>query len=64
MVSRVITDSYDAAVVPNSAARPFHAAPAAIIGPAPAPAYMRAELISGGKAPKSMGYSVSVELFG
>jgi hypothetical protein len=40
-------------VVLNSAARLFQAVAAAISGPAPAPAYMSAEFISGGIAAKS-----------
>ena len=38
----------------NSAANPFQAVAAASIDPDPGPAYIRAELISGGKAPKSI----------
>jgi hypothetical protein len=48
-----ITDWEADAVVFNSAARLFHAAAAAIMGPAPGPVYMRVELTSGGNAPKS-----------
>lgn len=37
----------------TSTAMPFHAAAAASRSAAPAPPYMRAELTSGGRAPKS-----------
>jgi hypothetical protein len=53
-VSSATTDSYPVAAVLNSPASALQAAAAAIIGPAPAPAYMRAELTSGGSAPKSI----------
>ena len=38
----------------NSAANPFQAVAAASIESGPGPAYIRAELISGGNAPKSI----------
>jgi hypothetical protein len=38
----------------NSVANPSQAEAAASIGPDPGPAYIRAELISGGKPPKSI----------
>jgi hypothetical protein len=50
----VITDPYEDATERNSAANPFQAVAAACIDPDPGPAYIRAELISGGKAPKSI----------
>jgi hypothetical protein len=53
VLSRVITESKADAAVINSAAMLFHAAAAASIGAAPAPAYIAAEFTSGGKAPKS-----------
>ncbi len=46
-------DSQEDAVVLSSAARLLQAVAAAMSGPEPAPAYMRLELISGGKAAKS-----------
>jgi hypothetical protein len=52
-VNPVITDRYEAAAECNSAARSSHAAAAAAIEPGPGPAYILAELISGGSAPKS-----------
>jgi len=48
------TDWYDDAVELNSSARSSQAAAAATIGPGPAPAYIRPELISGGSAAKSI----------
>jgi hypothetical protein len=48
---------YDDAVELNSSARPSQAAAAVSIGPGPAPAYMRPELISGGNAPNSIDYT-------
>lgn len=48
-----IADWLAEAVVLNSSARLLKAGAAAIIGAAPAPVYMRRELISGGSAPKS-----------
>ncbi|BDB43438.1 hypothetical protein IWGMT90018_38840 [Mycobacterium kiyosense] len=59
VVSLVITASKSDAAALNSAATPFHAAPAASIGAAPAPAYISAELTSGGSAPKSNLYPFS-----
>jgi hypothetical protein len=47
------TDAYEAAAELNSAANPCHAAAAANIGSAPAPAYIRPEFTSGGNAAKS-----------
>jgi hypothetical protein len=60
-VSSEITDWQAAAVMLSSAAVLFQADPAAIIGPDPGPAYMRAELISGGNAAKSK--TISLNLF-
>jgi hypothetical protein len=50
----VITDPYEDAVERNSAANPSQADAAASIEAEPDPEYIRAELISGGKAPKSI----------
>jgi hypothetical protein len=50
-VNSEITDPYEDAVERNSAANPFQAVAAACIDPDPGPAYIRAELISGGNAP-------------
>jgi hypothetical protein len=50
----VITDPYEDAVERNSAANPSQADAAASIDPNPGPEYIRAELISGGKPPKSI----------
>jgi hypothetical protein len=64
VVSNVIIDSHCVAVVLSSAARLFQAIAAAMSGPAPAPAYIRLEVISGGIAAKSKTiflYSVSIE---
>ncbi|BBY25576.1 hypothetical protein MSTO_57810 [Mycobacterium stomatepiae] len=47
------TESKDDADAHMSAAKPSHAAAAASSGPEPAPPYIRAELISGGKNTKS-----------
>jgi hypothetical protein len=47
------TESKDDADAHISEAKPSHAAAAASSGPEPAPAYIRAELISGGKKAKS-----------
>jgi hypothetical protein len=47
------TDPYLVAAENSSTASASHAAAAAIIGPEPGPEYILAELISGGKAPKS-----------
>src|SRR6185437_6174441 len=55
-------DSQEVAVVLNSAARLLHVVAAAMRGPAPAPAYISAELISGGKAAKSKTISYPVPL--
>src|SRR5690625_2780493 len=52
-VTVVSTPLYPAAAVNSSPASPSQAAAAASNGPAPAPRYMRVELISGGNAPKS-----------
>jgi hypothetical protein len=49
-----IDDSYDAAAERNWAANASHAAAAASIGPDPGPTYIRPELTSGGKPPKSI----------
>jgi hypothetical protein len=51
LVSPEITEPEEAAVEFRSADSPSQAAAAASIDPAPGPAYMRAELISGGNAP-------------
>jgi hypothetical protein len=48
------TPPKDAAVEFNPVAKLSQAAAAASIGPAPGPAYIRAELISGGNSPKSI----------
>ncbi|OOK83622.1 hypothetical protein BZL29_1456 [Mycobacterium kansasii] len=53
VLSRVTIDSKQDAAVLSSTAMPFHAAAAATSSAAPAPAYMRVELTSGGRAPKS-----------
>src|SRR6202008_2483334 len=58
-VSPETTDPAAAAVECNSAASPSHALAAASIEPAPGPAYMRPELISGGNAPKSISLNPS-----
>src|SRR5882757_1346550 len=50
----VITVCQEAAVVASSPDNDSQAAAAASIGPEPGPAYISAELISGGKAPKSI----------
>lgn len=50
---RSTTDAKEEAAVRNSSEMPLHAAAAANIGAGPAPAYMQAELTSGGRAPKS-----------
>jgi hypothetical protein len=50
----VITDPYEDAVERNSAANASQADAADSIEPGPGPAYIRAELTSGGNAPKSM----------
>ncbi|BBX42838.1 hypothetical protein MSIM_42890 [Mycobacterium simiae] len=52
-VTPEITESKEDAEAHMSAARPSHAAAAASSGPEPAPPYIRAELISGGKNAKS-----------
>jgi hypothetical protein len=49
-----ITARYEDAADCNSVANPSQAEAAANIGPDPGPAYIRAELISGGKPPKSI----------
>jgi hypothetical protein len=53
-VNAEITDPYEVAAERNSADNPFQAVAAACIDPDPGPAYIRAEFISGGNAPKSM----------
>ena len=53
-MSAEIDDPYEEAAEFNSAPNEAQAAAAASIGPEPGPAYIRAELISGGKPPKSM----------
>src|ERR1700722_6254236 len=53
-VSSVITEPYEVAVECNWAASPFQAVAAAIIELDPGPENIRAELTSGGNAPKSM----------
>ena len=57
LASVAITESNDDADAPRSAASASHAADAANNGPAPAPAYISAELISGGNTKKSIGPS-------
>jgi hypothetical protein len=52
-VNSLITAPQPAAAEPISAATSSQPAAAVIIGPDPGPAYIRPELISGGKAPKS-----------
>jgi len=52
-VSSDTADRYEVAAKANSADSPSQAAAAATIGPDPAPAYIRPELTSGGRAPKS-----------
>src|SRR5262249_43819473 len=47
-----VTDPKEPAAEPSSAANPSQAVAVASIGPDPAPRYMRAELISGGKTRK------------
>ncbi|GBG40146.1 hypothetical protein NJB14197_50400 [Mycobacterium montefiorense] len=54
------TESNDDADAHMSAANPSHAAAAASSGPEPAPAYIRAELISGGKNAKSRTIRTSI----
>ena len=66
-VSSEITDPYEDAAECNWAASPFQAVAAAIIEVDPGPEYIRAELTSGGNAPKSMaepsvGYSAAAAL--
>jgi hypothetical protein len=53
-----IVDPYEAAADCKSEANASQAAEAANIGPEPAPAYIRAELTSGGSAPKSNIYDL------
>ena len=53
-------DSHEVAVVLNSAARLLQAEAAAISGPEPAPVYIIAELISGGRAAKFENHLSSV----
>ena len=55
-MSSETTEPYPLAAVATSAAISSHAAEAAINGSEPGPAYIRAELISGGNAPKSNTY--------
>jgi hypothetical protein len=55
-----ITDSYAVAFVANSEPRLLNVEAAAIIGPAPAPAYMSPELISGGRAAKSKAIFIQI----
>jgi hypothetical protein len=52
-VNRDNTAPYDNAADRNSAANDFHADAATNKGPEPAPEYIRAELTSGAKPPKS-----------
>src|ERR1700741_260458 len=54
LVSPETTEPYEDAAEYNSSARPSQAAAAVSSGPGPAPAYIRAELISGGNNPKSI----------
>jgi hypothetical protein len=54
LVSPDTTDPYELAAEYNSAASASQAAPAASIGPDPGPAYICAELISGGRIAKSI----------
>src|SRR5437588_49728 len=58
-----ISERQEAAVNRRVVANWSHAAAAAIIGPAPGPAYIRAECISGGTVPKSISF-VSERLAG
>jgi hypothetical protein len=53
-VNPEITDPYEVATDCNSEAKPSQAVAADSIEPDPGPEYIRAELTSGGKAPKSM----------
>ena len=53
-VSAEITEAYETAAECNSAAGPVQAEAAASSGADPGPEYIRAELISGGNAPKSI----------
>ncbi|BBX42184.1 hypothetical protein MSIM_36350 [Mycobacterium simiae] len=54
VVNPAINERYPAAAVCSSAANPSQAIAAMTIDAGPGPAYIRAELISGGKAPKSI----------
>ncbi|GFG67024.1 hypothetical protein MKUB_45140 [Mycobacterium kubicae] len=54
LVKLAIADEYAEAAACNSVANSSQAADAVSNGSAPAPVYIRAELISGGNAPKSM----------
>ncbi|GAB7142299.1 hypothetical protein LRC484719_08850 [Mycobacterium riyadhense] len=54
LVNPEITEAYEAVAACNWSANSAHAAAAASIGLAPGPKYIRPELISGGKAPKSI----------
>lgn len=59
MVSAAITEEYDAAVVCSWAANAFQASAAVNIGSDPGPAYIRAELISGGSKSKYIARSLT-----